>query len=1153
MSLRHFAVVVATIAVACGDTTPPSVAASENPCAINNGGCDPNAICEFSDGTPVCACKTGYLGDGITCARNNPCAVNNGGCDPNATCKLGNGTPVCSCNPGYAGDGFSCDDKAAPLLVFASPKEGSTFSLADSATVTVSGTVSATKLAQFAYRVDEGEGLDIAVEGGAFTFSFEVADEDFASHIITLAARDVSDRLTEATRTIVVDRLAPRIDVSSPAAGAVVSGESLLVEGSIVEADLQAATLRLDDEAAKNLELDGTSFRSTLPLPNEDSTPHRLTITAIDGLGNESSLEVSFIVDRMASISVTGLADQQVLGMSAPNPLVVAVRIDNASAASYTIDGSTPVPLSAGDNSLQIPLNEADDRVQHTFVVQATGSGGQSTSQTITYFVDRLAPRISIQGLVDGQAFAQAAPNPLEITGQIADAMLVSATYQIDSEGSIPVTLPSFAIDIPLDETDDHQPHTLVVEATDSAGNAARETLTFIVDRLAPTLSIENLSADQLLGGNVANPFVLTGQLGDAMLASATYQIDSEARVGFPPTSAFQIPIPLADSDDYLQHSIVVEVTDAAGNATSVSRSFFVDRVAPRVAIATPAVNASCGASVSVCTGPIINLASGASFRFAGTVEDAGLPETGGLSATVGSTPLILTGIADWTCDWSGFPDDNGASHTFSLTATDLAGNATSIDRIVWVDRVAPLLQSSANGSRLLARDATLATFSEQMDVSSVRAATSFSPSASTTNLASSDQRSFAFSSAATLSPYTIYSMQISPGARDRAGNPLAGAGTVLFLTEPVDPDLSSPSIATGAADPVLRTDPDGRPVLLYRTLSDTSIASKYWRGTTTSNSTGWDYVALPAPSGTVRAVPSDLAVSGTPLINLQLALTYKAVVKVETASEMGVYFAERQPSSAWALSQRLGLTSALGHPSLASGLFNGTTKEFIAYLHASAYRIVGNVRNGVSWAATSTLLNLTLPTLAMNQAGALDDDTLVYLPERASLSVGVDPSEGGVAVAGVQPVEVDGAPVGSAFLAYSATVTREFQGSRYTQPYLAIACSSTPRSPASWKSDTNTPLAILPWGCAFCSSSKRITGLSMAASDTKVAIAVEVDGNTVFFGSMDNGDCSAAPSNVTWDRAISSAKQPAVAVGRNGKIYKVFVAETSDTLTWAP
>jgi len=37
-------------------------------CAVNNGGCDPNAYCIINElGSVSCSCKGGYTGDGNTC------------------------------------------------------------------------------------------------------------------------------------------------------------------------------------------------------------------------------------------------------------------------------------------------------------------------------------------------------------------------------------------------------------------------------------------------------------------------------------------------------------------------------------------------------------------------------------------------------------------------------------------------------------------------------------------------------------------------------------------------------------------------------------------------------------------------------------------------------------------------------------------------------------------------------------------------------------------------------------------------------------------------------------------------------------------------------------------------------------------------------
>jgi len=42
-------------------------------CAVNNGGCSPDATCTNSGNTPVCACKPGFTGTGNTCTGGREC------------------------------------------------------------------------------------------------------------------------------------------------------------------------------------------------------------------------------------------------------------------------------------------------------------------------------------------------------------------------------------------------------------------------------------------------------------------------------------------------------------------------------------------------------------------------------------------------------------------------------------------------------------------------------------------------------------------------------------------------------------------------------------------------------------------------------------------------------------------------------------------------------------------------------------------------------------------------------------------------------------------------------------------------------------------------------------------------------------------------
>lgn len=83
-------------------------------CAVNMGGCSPNATCNNSIGSYSCVCKGGYKGDGLTCSDIDECAVNNGGCSPNAICSNTIGAYSCTCKGGFFGDGKTCNPVAQP-------------------------------------------------------------------------------------------------------------------------------------------------------------------------------------------------------------------------------------------------------------------------------------------------------------------------------------------------------------------------------------------------------------------------------------------------------------------------------------------------------------------------------------------------------------------------------------------------------------------------------------------------------------------------------------------------------------------------------------------------------------------------------------------------------------------------------------------------------------------------------------------------------------------------------------------------------------------------------------------------------------------------------------------------------------------------------
>jgi subtilase family serine protease/flagellar hook assembly protein FlgD len=151
-------------------------------------------------------------------------------------------------------------------------------------------------------------------------------------------------------------------------------------------------------------------------------------------------------------------------------------------------------------------------------------------------------------------------------------------------------------------------------------------------------------------------------------------------------------------------HRLVGTATDRAGNSAAMDHRFTIDRTAPVLEFATPAVDAV--------------LARGASTAVAGAVDDANLDRWDLRLARAGSSPLPLSsGTAPIA--------PGGAIHTWSvqqpegavrlvLAATDRAGNTATLERPLVIDGTPPvavLTRPSAGAAiqRLLEVDGTAA------------------------------------------------------------------------------------------------------------------------------------------------------------------------------------------------------------------------------------------------------------------------------------------------------------------------------------------------------------------------------------------------------------------------------------------------------------
>jgi uncharacterized repeat protein (TIGR03803 family) len=407
-----------------------------------------------------------------------------------------------------------------------------------------------------------------------------------------------------------------------------------------------------------------------------DGSSHSYAITATDVAGNTSAMSaaLSFTVDTTAPVQPAAPADASVV-----NGYVNAAH----DTAGQTIGGTTEAGASVAvyDNGAQVATVTADgkgawtyqvgalaDGSHHSYAVTATDAAGNTSamSSALGFTVDTSAPAqpgAPTDASVSGGYVNAAHDTASQTIGGTAEA---GASVAIFDNGNLVTTVVangSGAWTYQVGTLADGSSHSYAVAATDAAGNssALSQALAFTVDTSAPVapLALADASvingyvnathdtAGQSLTGTAEGGAVVTVYDNGVKLGTATANVSTGAW-------NFNLGV-LADG----VQSLTATATDAAGNtgAASTALTFTVDTVLP-----DPAVDAA-------------TVGSGGSVTVSGTAEvgtTITLYDGGGF---VGIVPVGTDG----TWSYSVGVLAAGSSHSYAVTATDVAGNLSPV------------------------------------------------------------------------------------------------------------------------------------------------------------------------------------------------------------------------------------------------------------------------------------------------------------------------------------------------------------------------------------------------------------------------------------------------------------------------------------------
>ena len=288
------------------------------------------------------------------------------------------------------------------------------------------------------------------------------------------------------------------------------------------------------------------------------------------------------------------------------------------------------------------------------------GPGGPKANTT----VDWHAPQVFIASPVAGAWTNQ---KILRWDAQDAVSGVSDVAVALDEREVTHFTVSAGQTDLLLETEGDH---TVVVTATDRAGNANVVVVPFHFDPTAPALDITAPVRDSYVKTpNVDVTWTVSNS--GANVTSLHLAVDSNAAIELAPNATMYALSDLAER----VHIITLTAVDAAGNIATESLSFDVDATPPQITVVGPA-------------GPYVN-SKDLQVLWLGADTNSGIDHYE-LSLD-GATAVRVSEAVGYT-----FPNVAEAAHTVTIRAVDRAGNDAMKNIQVTVDVSPPSVQIMA-------------------------------------------------------------------------------------------------------------------------------------------------------------------------------------------------------------------------------------------------------------------------------------------------------------------------------------------------------------------------------------------------------------------------------------------------------------------------
>ncbi|XTZ40198.1 Ig-like domain-containing protein [Salmonella enterica] len=431
-----------------------------------------------------------------------------------------------------------------------------------------------------------------------------------------------------------------------------------------------------------------------------------VTVTGEDATGNTITGPTpigrpAFAVDTTPpTISVDTIAQDNIINAAEHNrSLVLSGKTDAEAGQVVTLhlNGKTYTATVGSDGNWQVNLNASDVRAltdgDKTLSVSVSDKAGNSSSANAAFRVDATVPVVTVNTvagddvinnneqtvaqIISGQATGAASGDTVTVT---LEGNTYTTVVQADGSWSVgvpPATLGALSAG----------GHTISVTVTDAAGNNGSATHNFTVVTVAPQLTIDAISQDNVLNAQESlQPLTLSGTTNLADGSTVTVTLNNISYSATVANGLWSVQVPVSDVLNLANTTYIVSATgaDGSGNSGSAQANLVVDTLLPQVTI-----NSFAGDD------QVNNAEAGVDQTLSGSVNGAVAGDI--VTVTLGGKSYTATVASDQTWSLTIPASDLGTfgDGPLNITAsvTNSHGNTGSAQRDITIDTGLPGLR----------------------------------------------------------------------------------------------------------------------------------------------------------------------------------------------------------------------------------------------------------------------------------------------------------------------------------------------------------------------------------------------------------------------------------------------------------------------------